>query len=66
MEIKLHRLATTTPTTRKYIQASSKSAPTLSRELGVSLPTIYQWRRAGRIYDGSHTRHNLNPSTSPQ
>ena len=67
MEIKLHRLATTTPATRKYIQTSSKSAPTLSRELGVSLPTIYKWRRAGgRIYDGSHTRHNLNPSTSPQ
>ena len=56
MEIKLHRLATTTPATRKYIQTSSKSAPTLSRELGVSLPTIYKWRRAGRIHDGSHTR----------
>ena len=66
MEIKLHKLATTTPATRKYIQTSNKSAPTLSRELGVSLPTIYKWLRAGRIYDGSHTRHNLNPSTSPQ
>ena len=32
MEIKLHRLATTTPATRTYIQTSNKT-PTLSREL---------------------------------
>ena len=42
MKIKLHWLATTTPATRMYIQTSNKSAPALSRELGVSLPTIYK------------------------
>ena len=66
MNINLHKLATTTPATREYIQTSGKSAPTLPRELGVSLPTVYKWKRCGRIHDGSHVRHNLGQSTSPQ
>ena len=39
MEIKLHKLARTTPATRQYIQPSGKRAAALSQELGV-------WQRA--------------------
>ena len=47
MDIKLHKLARTTPATRRYIQTAPKSAATLARELGVALTTIYKWKRAG-------------------
>ena len=36
MDIKLHKLARTTPATRRYIQTAPKSAATLARELGVA------------------------------
>ena len=66
MDIKLHKLARTTPATRRYIQTSSKSASLLARELGVALTTIYKWKHAGRVHDGSHIRHHLHASTSPE
>ena len=66
MEINLHKLATTTPATRSYIQASTKTAVALSAELGVSMTTIYKWKHAGRTQDGSHTRHNPGAGTPPQ
>ena len=66
MDIKLHKLARTTPATRRYIQTAPKSAATLARELGVALTTIYKWQRAGRVHDGSHVRHHLHASTSPE
>ena len=66
MDIKLHKLARTTPATRRYIQTAPKSAATLARELGVALTTIYKWKRAGRVHDGSHVRHQLQASTSPE
>ena len=66
MDIKLHKLARTTPATRRYIQTAPKSAATLARELGVALTTIYKWKRAGRVHDGSHVRHQLHASTSPE
>ena len=66
MDIKLHTLARTTPATRQYIQTAPKSAATLARELGVAVTTIYKWKRAGRIHDGSHVRHHLHPSTTPE
>ena len=52
MDIKLHKLARTTPATRRYIQTAPKSAATLARELGVAVTTIYKWKRAGRVHDG--------------
>ena len=66
MDIKLHKLARTTPATRRYIQTAPKSAATLARELGVALTTIYKWKHAGRVHDGSHVRHQLHASTSPE
>lgn len=64
MDIKLHKLARP-PAPRRYIQTSSKSAALLARELGVAVPTIYKWKHAGRVHDGSHVRHHLHASTSP-
>ena len=66
MDIKLHKLARTTPATRRYIQTAPKSAATLARELGVAVTTVYKWQRAGRVHDGSHVRHQLHASTSPE
>ncbi|MDD9858124.1 MAG: hypothetical protein OXU96_08780 [Gammaproteobacteria bacterium] len=65
MDIKLHANARTTPAVRAYIQRSGKSGPALSRELGVSVQTVYKWRKADRVLDGSHRRHHLGQSTSP-
>ena len=61
--IKLDKLARTTP---EAATRSPKSAATLARELGVALTTIYKWKRAGRVHDGSHVRHQLHASTSPE
>lgn len=66
MDIKLHKLARTTPATRRYIQTAPKPAATLAHELGVAVTTIYKWKRAGRVHDGSHVRHHLHASTSPE
>jgi len=66
MDIKWHKLARTTPATRRYIQTAPKSAAALARELGVAVTTVYKWKRAGRGHDGSHVRHQLHARTSPE
>ena len=65
MGIKLHANACTTPATRAYIQCSGKSGLVLSRELGVSVQSVYKWRKADRVLDGSYRRHHLGQSTPP-
>ncbi len=42
MKINPHKSATTTPATRGYIQASTKTAVARSAEPGVSMTTIYK------------------------
>ena len=66
MEIRLHANARTTPKIRAYIQASRESVRSLSSELGVTETTIRRWKNRTTAEDGSHTRHNLNQSTSPR
>jgi len=66
MEIQLHANARTTPKTRAYIQESKKTVAELSRELGVTITTVRRWKKRDRVTDGSHTRHNLHQSTSPE
>lgn len=66
MDIKLHVNATTTPRIRSYIQSSTLTVAALSKELGVSEATIRKWRERTTICDGSHRRHQLNQSTSPE
>ena len=59
MEISLHKLAKTTPATRREIQTSILSARVLSEKLGVTKDTIYKWRKRDGVMDRSHKRHNL-------
>lgn len=66
MKLSLHANATTTPRTRAYIQASTASVAALARELGVSETTIRRWRGRATQHDGSHVRHNLGQSTTPE
>ena len=64
MEIKLHKLARTTPAIRKIFQESTESASVLPHHYGVSRVTVDKWRKSKTIYDGSHTRKNLvSPNT---
>jgi len=64
MQIKLHANARTTPKTRAYIQNSPLSVTKLAQELGVNETTIRKWKDRSSINDRSHTRHNLNQSTT--
>lgn len=59
MLTRLHKLATTTPATRAYIQKSSASAGELVRELGVSYNTIARWRGRSHVDDRSHRPHRI-------
>lgn len=61
----LHANARTTPKTRAEIQASPESVAVLSWRYNVSEPTIRLWRSRVTQVDGSHVRHNLGQSTSP-
>jgi transposase len=64
MDIKLHVNATTTPRIRSYIQSSNKSVAALSKELGISEPTVRKWRKRTMVCDRSHRPHQLHQSTS--
>jgi IS30 family transposase len=64
MQIKLHANARTTPKTRAYIQKSPLSVTKLAQELGVNETTIRRWKIRDSVSDRSHTRHNLNQSTT--
>ena len=59
MELKLHKLARTTPAIRKEIQSSTLSYRDLCKKYGVSQDTIYKWRKRKEVTDKSHARHNL-------
>jgi transposase InsO family protein len=60
MDVKLHANATTTPRTRAYIQASSKTVAELARELAISETTVRRWRPRSGTADHSHRPHRLN------
>jgi transposase InsO family protein len=59
MEIVLHKLARTTPAIRREIRDSELSGPELSRKYGLSLDTVYKWKKREDIGDRPHVRHNL-------
>ena len=65
MHIRLHANARLTPKQRGEIQASSAPVSVLAREYGVTETTIRRWRARSCVADRPHTRHNLNPSTTP-
>ena len=66
MDVRLHANATTTPRTRAYIQESAAPVAELAAELGISETTVRRWRKRDTQVDRSHTRHNLNASTTPE
>lgn len=66
MKLHLHANATTTPKTRAYIQARPAPVAALARALGVSETTIRRWRGRQTQADGSHVRHDLGQSTTPE
>ena len=76
MLIKLHKLAKTTPSMRKYIwneiNINKRTIVSLAKELNVSIPTISKWSKRDiennpeEVYDRSHARHNLNLLLNPK
>ena len=59
MILSLHKNATTTPAIRAKIAASEEPAAVLAGRYGVTLDTIYRWRRRTSFEDRSHTAHRL-------
>jgi hypothetical protein len=59
MMLSLHKNATTTPAIRARIAASDEPAAVLAGRYGVTLDTIYRWRRRTSFEDRSHTAHQL-------
>ena len=59
MMLSLHKNATTTPAIRAKIAASEEPAAVLAGRYGVTLDTIYRWRRRTIFEDRSHTAHQL-------
>jgi hypothetical protein len=45
MNIRLYANPTTTPKSRRHIQAADKAAAVLARELGVTEDTMRRWKR---------------------
>jgi transposase-like protein len=66
MMMRLHKLATTTPAKRAYIQKSKATAGALVRELGVSYRTIARWRSRDSVADRSHRPHRLATNLTPE
>ena len=59
MMLSLHNNATTSPAIRAKIAASEEPAAVLAGRYGVTLDTIYRWRRRTIFEDRSHTAHQL-------
>ena len=72
MQIKLHKLAKTTPAIREYIwneiHNKKRTRKELARELKLSIPTIKKWcnRDKDDLFDRSHAKHNLNLLLNPK
>ena len=66
MMTRLHKLATTTPATRAYIQKSAASTAQLARELGVDANTVKRWRGRDDVHDRSHRPYRINTSLTAE
>ena len=64
MDVRLHKLARTTPAVRREIQVSQASVADLADRYGVSHATIRKWKSRKTSNDYSHKRHNLLSSLS--
>jgi transposase InsO family protein len=59
MQIRLHKLAKTTPATRLEIKKSTLKASEIAKNLGLNLDTVYKWKKREDVNDKSHARHKL-------
>ena len=61
MDIRLHRNARTTPAIRAVIQQSPLSVLQLSKQLNLTVSTVYKWKKrgAGNVQDASSRPHNM-------
>jgi transposase InsO family protein len=66
MMVRLHKLATTTPAKRAYIQQSKATAGALVRELSVSYRTVARWRSRDSTADRSHRPHRIATKLTPE
>ncbi len=58
MEVRLHKLARTTPAIRKEIKESNLSYSKLSKKYNISVKTVQKWKKRDSVKDRSHKRHN--------
>lgn len=65
MMIALHKNARTTPAIRAEIAASTDSAETLAVRHGVTLMTVYKWKKRTSTNDLPHTAHRLQTTLTP-
>jgi hypothetical protein len=72
MQIKLHKLATTTPALRSYIwnevNLKKRTRKELAKELKLNVATVSKWssRSKDELWDRSHAKHNLNLLLNPR
>ena len=55
----LHKNARTTPAIRAELAVSSDNAFVLARRYGISVATVYKWKKRDCVRDLSHTAHQL-------
>ena len=65
MQLKLHKMARTTPAVRAEIAASTETSRALAHRFGVSEQTVYKWRKRTSFHDRSHTAHRLQTTLTP-
>jgi transposase len=72
MQIKLHRLATTTPAPGariwEEINCRKRTPESMTEEIGVSAQTVHKWSSVpeGETLDRSHRKHSLNILSTPK
>ncbi len=66
MNIKQHKRARTTPAVREEIAASQEPACVLALSYGVSICTIYKWKRREVFTDKSHTADRLQTTLTSE
>ncbi|HSQ97135.1 MAG TPA: DDE-type integrase/transposase/recombinase [Rickettsiales bacterium] len=72
MQIKLHKLAKTTPAIREYIwnevNINKTSQIKLAKELKLNVSTVSKWSKRNKyeLNDRSHAKHNLNLLLNPK
>jgi transposase-like protein len=65
MLIYLHKNARTTPAVRAEIAASKEPASVLAQRYGITVQTVYKWRKRESFDDRPHVAHRLQTVLTP-